>query len=51
MQYPMDSTFVFNLCAVMAVGLYTASLILHVQVVGDFGGFGTAIITHCMFVI
>ena len=37
MQYPMDSTFVFNLCAVMSVGLYTASLILHVQVVGDFG--------------
>ena len=33
----MDSTFVFNLCAVMSVGLYTASLILHVQVVGDFG--------------
>ena len=30
----------FNLCAVMSVGLYTASLILHVQVVGDFGEFG-----------
>ena len=37
MQYPMDSTFVFNLCAVLAVGLYTGSLVLHVQVVGDFG--------------
>lgn len=33
----MDATFYFNLCALLGLGLYTASLVLHVHVVGDFG--------------
>lgn len=35
--YPMDATFFFNVCAFLSLGLYTASLVLHVHVVGDFG--------------
>ena len=34
----MDATFVFNLLAVLGLGLYTASLLLHIHIVSsDFG--------------
>jgi len=37
LSYPMDATFFFNVLAVVSVGLYTASLLLHIHIVGDFG--------------
>jgi hypothetical protein len=35
--YPMDSTFCFNVMAVLGIGLYTGSLVLHINIIGDFG--------------
>jgi hypothetical protein len=33
----MDATFAFQLSAALGLALYTASLVLHIHVVGDFG--------------
>jgi hypothetical protein len=33
----MDNRLVLNLCGLIACGLYILSLVLHVEVVGDFG--------------
>lgn len=37
MPFPMDASFCFNALAVLGLGLYTFSLVLHINVVGDFG--------------
>jgi len=37
LNYPMDSRLVFNISAVVSLGLYVLSLLLHVNVLGDFG--------------
>jgi len=37
LPYPMDATFCFNVMSVVGIGLYTASLVLHINIVGDFG--------------
>jgi len=45
MPFPMDASFCFNALSVLGIGLYTCSLVLHINVVGDFGAMseGTAL--------
>jgi len=35
--FPMDSTFCFNLCAVLSFGMYLLTLVVHLHVINDFG--------------
>ena len=37
LSYPMDSRLIFNITALVSLGLYVLSLLLHVNVMGDFG--------------